>query len=131
MVHAANILSTDEHSSTYGNSDGGTFPIHPGYFSRAQSAGEERNLHLYFSALGPNFSGEVNSGKDGFIRICLNPHCPHTCPLDVEVREIDGIVLLRPGDDLAKGLRVDDLPPSKGRLTHLAIAGAAINTGDA
>jgi hypothetical protein len=65
------------------------------------------------------------------IRIGGDADRPHARTLNVEVGIIDWVILFRTRSNLRKGLRVEDLPSTKGGTAYFTRAWTTIQAGDA
>src|SRR3972149_7682106 len=109
-VHGADILPYNHHGAGDGSPYRTTLPVHLGYLGGAHGPGKEG--HPEFDLVpGPHLRGHLHLGKDGPVGVGSRPHRPHTASLDVEMGEVNRKFLLRPSDNLAKGLGIDNRPP--------------------
>ena len=130
-VDAADVLAADQGHAGDGRPDGEVLPVIPGDVRRAEGAGEDRHLHFDF-LLPPVLCLGVGVGENSRVRIALDalrqsPR-PHGVAVDVEVRVVDGVVLVGAGRDLPEGAGVDDFATPEGGEPDFTSPLAAVKT---
>ena len=129
-VDAADVFAAHQADAGNGRAHGKVVPVGPGDLGAAQGAGEHGDFHLdFFGCPVPGLGDHL--GENGVVRVGLDPLGADGVSVDVEVRVVHRVVLVRAGGDLAEGRRVEQFAPAEGGLEQVAVAFAAVDAAGA
>ena len=118
-VHAADVLTDGEGNAGEGTADGQAVPVVLGDIGGAQARDDEGEAAL--DAIAAAHRGrDVNAGEQGHVGVCVYAVGTDGAAHHVEVRQVNGVPLLRGGGDLTERLGIDHLGGPHGRATDLA-----------
>ena len=133
-VDPADVLAADGGDARDCRSDGEVLPVLSGDLGGAQRAGEDGGRHPDLAV--PTVLGlDAHCGEGAGIGVGLRafgqPAPAQGVTLDIEVRVVDGVVLVAAGGDVAERAGVDQLAAPERGLEHLAVADTAVHAARA